>query len=312
MKPWIHRFGFALTVGSFVFFGSYLWKHSGQLSGFAPSLSSLPSLAGLILLQISVAIFCALAWRWIISFSGAAPFSSARAISIFCKAQFSKYIPGNVAHHIGRLTLAKQEGLSTKRGTLSQTIELLWNLGCAGALAVYGIGQLVTEKTQILGPLASPTAFLAIAAIAIIGPIILFPPALSFIKRKLPQRIPQEAKLQITFAKSLVCMLAYLSSFLFLGIALNVIAVSLLQQEAINLATASSICALAWVVGFVTPGSPAGIGIRDTIMLLALSPYYGAEIAGALTVAHRLLTAIGDLFVYLFGLAVDRQSKARD
>ncbi len=61
--------------------------------------------------------------------------------------------------------------------------------------------------------------------------------------------------------------------------------------------------ALAWVAGFVTPGAPAGLGVRDAIMVAGLSPVYGAGTALGVTVIMRLATSAGDALAFLAGMA---------
>src|SRR6185437_10148319 len=44
---------------------------------------------------------------------------------------------------------------------------------------------------------------------------------------------------------------------------------------------------LAWVVGFVTPGAPGGLGVREALLLLMLAPAYSAASASILVIALR-------------------------
>ena len=46
--------------------------------------------------------------------------------------------------------------------------------------------------------------------------------------------------------------------------------------------------------GFITPGSPAGLGVRDTVLLAALTPLYGSGVAIGLSLSLRLVTTLGD------------------
>ena len=46
---------------------------------------------------------------------------------------------------------------------------------------------------------------------------------------------------------------------------------------------------------------PAGLGVRDAVLLAGLSPELGPE-AAALVLALRLVTTLGDGVIYLIGL----------
>ena len=52
--------------------------------------------------------------------------------------------------------------------------------------------------------------------------------------------------------------------------------------------------ALAWLVGFVTPGSSAGIGVREAVLIAALEGSLGAPASGLIALALRLVTIAGD------------------
>src|SRR6185312_8496715 len=59
---------------------------------------------------------------------------------------------------------------------------------------------------------------------------------------------------------------------------------------------------LAWTVGFVTPGAPAGFGVREGLLLLMLTPAYTAASASVLVIALRIVTTLGDVFILGSGL----------
>lgn len=61
--------------------------------------------------------------------------------------------------------------------------------------------------------------------------------------------------------------------------------------------------AATWVAGFVTLGAPAGLGVRDLLMLTAVGALYEPGAALALAAAHRLVTTVSDGTAFLFALA---------
>lgn len=56
--------------------------------------------------------------------------------------------------------------------------------------------------------------------------------------------------------------------------------------------------AIAWSIGFITPGAPSGIGIREAILLLLLIPLSGEGPALILALLFRLVTIGGDIGFY--------------
>jgi hypothetical protein len=57
---------------------------------------------------------------------------------------------------------------------------------------------------------------------------------------------------------------------------------------------------LAWAAGFVVPGSAAGFGVRESILILTLGPLAGEQAAVLVATGYRIVTLAGD--VLLFGL----------
>lgn len=56
---------------------------------------------------------------------------------------------------------------------------------------------------------------------------------------------------------------------------------------------------IAWVLGFVVPGAPGGIGVREFVLTLLLGNVVGKELILTLSILHRLITIIGDFMAYV-------------
>jgi uncharacterized membrane protein YbhN (UPF0104 family) len=59
--------------------------------------------------------------------------------------------------------------------------------------------------------------------------------------------------------------------------------------------------ASSWILGFVAPGAPAGLGIREAILSAWLSGALPAEQVVLLVVVLRIATTLGDLFSLAWG-----------
>ncbi|RLA38938.1 MAG: hypothetical protein DRR42_27955, partial [Gammaproteobacteria bacterium] len=58
------------------------------------------------------------------------------ALSIVFLSQVAKYVPGNVAHHVGRVVLAKRYGLGMTNTLFTMFMETVWVIVIAGLLAL--------------------------------------------------------------------------------------------------------------------------------------------------------------------------------
>jgi hypothetical protein len=66
----------------------------------------------------------------------------------------------------------------------------------------------------------------------------------------------------------------------------------------------SGALALAWLAGFATPGAPAGVGVREAILILALTGSLGDEASTLVALAFRLVTTGGDVLLFALGAAL--------
>ncbi len=67
--------------------------------------------------------------------------------------------------------------------------------------------------------------------------------------------------------------------------------------------------ALAWCVGFLVVFAPAGAGVRDVLLLVAmLSPMIGVGSATALALVSRVLLTAGDLITAAAAAGFARRS----
>jgi glycosyltransferase 2 family protein len=62
----------------------------------------------------------------------------------------------------------------------------------------------------------------------------------------------------------------------------------------------TAVYALAWLVGFVLPALPGGLGARDGMLVALLATRFGAGVASALAIAVRLANTIGEFVAIAF------------
>jgi glycosyltransferase 2 family protein len=67
-----------------------------------------------------------------------------------------------------------------------------------------------------------------------------------------------------------------------------------------------AITTAAWVLGFVVPGAPGGVGVREAVMIVLLEPTIGQADSVALALIYRISTTAGDALFALAGLTLQR------
>src|SRR5262249_46535922 len=61
--------------------------------------------------------------------------------------------------------------------------------------------------------------------------------------------------------------------------------------------------AMAWIAGFIAPGSPAGLGVRESVLLAGLSAG-STETGVMLGLGYRIVTVGGDVIATLAGFFI--------
>ena len=105
--------------------------------------------------------------------------------------------------------------------------------------------------------------------------------------------------------------LLYVANYLVLGIVLMIITTQMFGAKEGGILLLSGIFAVAWVAGFVTPGAPAGLGVREVVLVAALTPVYDHETAIGVAAMLRMVTVLGDGLAFLIGFGLDRWAVAR-
>ncbi len=103
-----------------------------------------------------------------------------------------------------------------------------------------------------------------------------------------------------------ICFLLSLLSYILMGLVVYTLTVGLFGESSAGFWLLTGIFAVAWITGFLTPGAPAGLGVREAVLVAALSPVVGRGTALGITVSVRLVTTITDGIAFLIGLAAGR------
>ena len=65
---------------------------------------------------------------------------------------------------------------------------------------------------------------------------------------------------------------------------------------------------LSWMVGFIVPGAPGGIGIREAVITFLLSKSVSQESVVVSIVIYRFITTIGDLIGFMIAILLEKQN----
>ena len=310
MKRWIPWVGVAISLSCIAFFVVSTAPHWHAMS--TAHWSARTWVLVVLALGIYVATYASatLAWQLSLRIAGRAV-QYGKLARILLLSQFAKYLPGNVGHHVGRVVLARRIGLPIDSVVISMALDTMILLAAAVACSVPAFAlmlSLLQTHGASHGRIAlAALALLALALLVLALVMVLVPVARREILRhaRLVGQLCDRGTLPLFAQGWFVHSLA----FLFGATALYLLCSALDGSFSAAWLSVLGVYTVAWLLGFVMPGAPAGIGIREVALLVGLSPLYGEQQAMAAAATLRLVTTSGDALVFLFALVRWRKNE---
>ena len=272
-KRYLHIFGSALGIAGIFFVIARLYRYADQVNLHRFSALDWLLLALLACVYGGANLLMAVAWKRLLAFLG---ISTTRrwAIWAYGISQLAKYVPGNVFQFAGRQAIGMAAGIAGQP-LLKSTLYELAMVAVAGALFAVLISPLLWNAVPVW------------AALACFGCLL----------------VGVEWGLKRYLSSHLAAV--WLLHALFLTISGMVFwAVLWMVSPAHHLpASATIICGayvLAWLSGLVTPGAPAGVGVREAVLLFLLSKLIAPGDLVLAVVIGRMVTVVGDFMFFLF------------
>ena len=273
-RTWFRRAGTALAVLGIVWVAMRFRRYGAAL---APA--DVPGLvwacaAGLAFAYAAADVLLAVAWRALLQGQGTEA-GLAWSIRTHGVSQLSKYLPGNVMHLASRQLLGASAGVPHAVLARSSLLELA---GLAAAGLLLGLPALPLVEVG-LSQWITPAAGAAIILLALAA-----------------ARTIAGARTARVLGCHLLFLLVASLSFTTLLVLLAPGAGGSLSWPA-----ACGAYAAAWLAGFVTPGAPAGLGVREAVLVILLGGHAAEPDLLAAVVLSRAVTALGDTI--FFGVA---------
>lgn len=283
-KAFLRWAGYLVTVAAIVFVALHIRDYFGQISRVAQGYRLWLVIVAGSIFYVLILQFVALAWFVLAKSTGTAHLSLGVALRIFNKTQIYKYIPTNVMHMVGRFVLAQRAGAGQAALLYAQTTELVLMASIAAVVAVVLAEPLAANLVQASG-IDAGVAYWLLAA----GGLAAAALAVLVLRRTSVQMDPHRTLRGIAASIAL-----YVAFFAGNGlILLWLVSTSAGQQPA--WVTIVGISAAGWVAGFVVPGAPGGLGVREAVYLAGLQ-FVGVptSTAVAAALAHRVASVAGD------------------
>jgi uncharacterized membrane protein YbhN (UPF0104 family) len=211
---------------------------------------------------------------------------------IWFLSNLARYVPGNIWSYVGAVELARREGVA-RRATLA--VMALTQVLSVGVALLAGLPVLLAERARLGRPALLGAVVVVVAAVLA---AIFRRQLLGLARRRLPGFDPAD----LTPSAGTVALLTvgYAAYWAVTGVAFATLVASLYPLAATDVPVVVAAYAAAYAVGFLALLTPAGLGVREGILVIALAPVLPA--GPALVVA--LLSRLWMMLVELAGAAV--------
>ncbi|TNE95378.1 MAG: hypothetical protein EP324_00105, partial [Gammaproteobacteria bacterium] len=218
-------------------------------------------------------------------------------LMIYGFSQLGKYLPGNFGHIAGRAVLAKRVGVPVTATAQAMILEVAWSMGVAASIALCGL---------LLGRDMEDTKWLLLLIVA--GAFLAPWTGVALSNRFFSGLVFRLTGVSRLSSPSLIRMcigcILYILTFLVVGLLLDFHASVFFGADVSHVFLATVFFAWSWIAGYITPGAPAGLGVREAVLVSTLTPLYGAGVAVGVTISLRLITTLGDGLAFFVALLI--------
>jgi hypothetical protein len=279
--------------------GHYVWRHLSGLRELELSLAPLQiSLAAL--LALTWILVQSLLWRRVL---GAVDASTTRrhAIAQVWLPNLGKYVPGKIWAAVGRVYLCNLSGIPVTQGSVGLAVENVCYIlgGAIFAAITLPLAALLEREAMTERALILPVLGVVAVGLVAVHPRI-WGGAARLILRRLG-REPLEPR--IGYGRSLALVMGYVLSWSVLGAGMWAWCTGIVPLDPALGLRVVGLYVVAWSLGYLSMIAPAGIGVREGIMMAGLAGHLPPEAAVAIALGLRVLFTGIDLAGALVGLA---------
>lgn len=296
--------GVALTVVSLAFV-AYEVAHAEWPSVASLDIARLVAVvvAGTFVYAACVGWLAFLWWRLVRTFHASA-FTFATAFRIYGTSQLFKYIPSNVMHFVARHVTGRRHGVTTEVLAVAAVAEIFMLIVAAACVSLLLL-PIMQATIMDLG-ITERDLYVAAGVVGVLFLTAAGGVGLLFLRRRAPSELSGRA-----VALSLAgCQFGYLIFFLVSGlVGAGILAALPSGNGGVSLGVAVGAISLAWLLGFIVPGAPAGGGIREAVILLLFSSTVGSAYALVVALSYRVVTLAGDALIALAAALIPHRAQ---
>ena len=291
-KKLLTSLGSLVALVALGFVGQQLYKNWHKVGDYQFTIESISTLLLGAIIYSCACLLLSSAWYQILTTLSSQKLSAKVLRCIYARSQIAKYIPGNVLQIAGRHLMIRRLGVAHKPLALASLVEIMGLLSASCSITLvgstlFGLGENYIQTQQL---------YYGLVAVAI---LLLLLPIFRLISLKF---IPSSRNILSNPSLLWAFIRAYLEYLLFFIIA-GAILVGLVYQHygvlsIYNIAAIMATFSVSWLAGFITPGAPSGIGIRETILVISLDKILLGGNGVLIAILFRIMTIGGDVLFF--------------
>lgn len=224
-------------------------------------------------------------------------FLFSQSFSIYNITQLGKYIPGSIWQFVGKIGMYKSAGLDNQTVRDTILLETFWVVFSA---FIFGLLLISFTQYQLLVTLTQKIPLIILLAILGTTLFLLLLPQLRRHRKKLYDYCRRLLFTPLSFITSLLIWLV-------LGFAFWITLTPFSASE-IGFVFIIGLYAFSYAVGFAVPFAPAGIGIRESVLVLGLTPFLDINTAIILAALNRVFYIFIEIILAALSVTISPHS----
>jgi uncharacterized membrane protein YbhN (UPF0104 family) len=280
-----------------------VWALAGQWDDVRADLASVSvgALLGAVALAMLSLVFTLVGWRSLLADLGS-PLHLAPASGVLFVGQLGKYLPGSIWTVVAQAEVAARLGVPRRRsavaGLLSVLLSALAGL-TIGVVALPGLLDAGGSRWYLLLLLLLPIGAAGLHP-RVLGPVIRL--AFRLVRREPPEKDLSGRAIAVT-------ALAFVAAWACLGAQVWVLVVDLGGDPSDAVVPSVFGYALAASVGMLAVFLPAGVVLREVVLVLLLEPVMGRTAATAAVILSRFVVTVSDVVAAVLGWSYARSHR---
>lgn len=225
-----------------------------------------------------------------------------RLLHVWFLSSLARYVPGKIWQFVGAAQLAPTVGAPAAVLLTSLVMHMGFTL----------LGAAVVSLLLLLpaGPGIEIGSTAGVAAVAAASLLLVHPRVLNAGLRLVPRAVHSEVvKWRGRWSDGLVLLALSVVSWLAYGAVFTLFVDSLIDVPAATLVPLTGANAFAFLVGYLFFLAPAGLGAREAILTVLLTPFAPTGVAAAVAVATRLWSIVAEVAGAVLLLPVGRRPR---